>query len=88
MLFLALIAIAWLSVAALCWAACAMAARGDGAESSPRAGRRSNVPGRKPDKPAAGRRKPAAADDGLVVWEGLPELPVRNAGLTAAQSVR
>ena len=64
MLFAALIAIAWPAVAALCWAACAMAARGD-AESSP----------------SANRREPPTGD-GLVVWEGLPEL-TRDARLTA-----
>jgi len=66
LVFFALIAIAWLTVAALCWAACAMAARGD-AESSPRA--------------RTGRREPAAGE-GLIVWESLPELTVRDARLT------
>lgn len=40
----ALIPIVWLTVAALCWAACVMAAQGD-AGLSPRAGRRSSATG-------------------------------------------
>jgi hypothetical protein len=62
MLF-ALIPIVWLTVIALCWAACAMAQRADAEQ-----------------RPSASH---GASDAGLVIWEGLPELTARDAGLTA-----
>ncbi len=75
MLF-ALIPIAWLTVVALCWAACAAAARGD-VESSPHAGAQ-----------ARARRRNSATGDGLVVWEGLPELmSVRSSTRLTAHGV-
>jgi hypothetical protein len=77
----ALIAIAWLAIAVLCWGACAVAARGDGREYG---GSPAGPVRRKPD-PA--RRKPGPAGESLVVWEGLPELAVRDAR-TIAHSMR
>ncbi len=76
MLLFALIAIAWLAVTVLCVAVCMSARRGD-AESEP-------ARSASPSHGRADRRK-AATDEGLVVWDGLPELSVQvqDARLTA-----
>jgi hypothetical protein len=76
MLLLALIAIAWLAVSAVCVAVCMSARRGD-AEFEPASS--VSPSGRRTD------RRRTTTGEGLVVWDGLPELSVqvREAGLTA-----
>jgi hypothetical protein len=76
-MLLALIAIAWLAVTALCVAVCMMARRGD-AESEP-------APRATPAHARTDRRRSlSATGEGLVVWDSLPELSVqvRDARLT------
>jgi len=62
-----LIPIAWLAIIALCWVACKMAARGD-TEPTP--------------SPSISQSGPCTGD-GLLIWEGLPELSVQDTRLTA-----
>jgi hypothetical protein len=81
MLLLALIAIGWLAVTALCVGVCMAARRGDsgdGAELS------TGVPHARADRRRSGRTA-SATGEGLVVWDGLPELSVqvRDARLPA-----
>lgn len=81
-MLIALIPIAWLTLIALCWAACAMAQRGD-AESA-----RGDAGLRRADAADAGLsprsdRRAAATGAGLLIWEGLPELTVADARPTA-----
>jgi hypothetical protein len=71
-MLLALIAIAWLAVAALCVVVCVMAQRGD------------SEPAASASRTCADGDM-SATGEGLVVWDSLPELSVQaqDARLTA-----
>jgi len=92
MLLLALIAIAWLTATALCVVICMAARRGDAgdgaAELSADTSRAPDTSRARADRRRSGRAA-TATGEGLVVWDGLPELSVqlRDARLTA-HSVR
>jgi hypothetical protein len=80
-MILALIAIGWIGIAFLCFGACALAARGDGrgGETGSHSGEAGLHAGESIVAAVAasnGARRKAPARDGLVVWEGLPELRV------------
>ena len=78
-MLLAVIAIVWLVVTALCVAVCMAARRGD-------AGADAELSSHTSDARATRRQSGrSATGEGLIVWEGLPELSVqaRDARLTA-----
>ena len=80
MVFVLIIATGWIAIALLCWGACALAARGDGRETGEPIARRKTQKNHKTQQPQQPQKpqkiqKPQNRE-GLVVWEGLPELRV------------
>jgi hypothetical protein len=78
MIFL-VIAVAWIAIATLCCSVCVLAARGDGRGAEARAAETGVAEIRPAETVAAGRRRKGPDREGLVVWEGLPELRVKDA---------